>query len=138
MPAETEQPNGRLACMDERLTERHDKRLCSRHSRMRMQVIKWVHSIFRLEPCLLTYTEVQRTWRKRGRQTKKKRSLTQIAVIVSVPQAKRGEGVKNLRWGRGPQVPSLKPGGVEGEEKSGRGRGEEEEEEGRQHLGLDL
>lgn len=75
-----------------------------------------------------------------GKTDKKKRSLTQIAVIVSVPQAKRGEGVKNLRWGRGPQVPSLKPGGgVEGEEKSGRGRGEEEEEEeGRQHLGLDL
>lgn len=65
MPAEMEELKGQLARMDERLTERRDKQLCSRRSHMRMQVIKWVHSIFRLELCLLTHTEAQRRRRQR-------------------------------------------------------------------------
>lgn len=54
---------------------------------MRRRVIKRVHSIFRLELCLLTHTEEEEEKTERVGGGWGGLSLTQIAVIVSVPQA---------------------------------------------------
>lgn len=79
---------------------------------MRRRVIKRVHSNFRFELCLLTHTEEEEEKTGEGGGVGGlvwKLSLTQIAVIVSVPQAssqKGGGGVwrgeKVGRWGEGP------------------------------------
>lgn len=83
-----------------------------RRSRTRLQGAKQVHSIFRLKLRFLTHTETQKKRRRRRRRQREKNlvSLTQIAVIVSVPQAssqKRGGGVKKLRWGRAHRCQAL-------------------------------